>query len=312
MPPADGPLRAQVNFLILGALLVVTLVGGAILARHNVRRQRGDLRGAFRLATAIFWVQMCLWILRGHFTASMGTFGIFILAVCNSVFYAVVLWTVYVALEPYVRRHWPQALISWASVLTARVRDPIVGRDVLFGIALGVAWLIIDRAADFWAQTHGITPNIGNILFLDGVKSALGVLVGEIPTIIRSTLMYFFLLFILRAVLRNQWLAGAVFVLIFVTQIFFQERSAAATFQAIEALILYTIATVVVLRFGMLSLAVGSFVFNILDGLPFTFNPSAWYFGTGMAIVAGFLALTAWAFHTSVGGRRLWNDDLFG
>jgi hypothetical protein len=62
----------------------------------------------------------------------------------------------------------------------------------------------------------------------------------------------------------------------------------------------------------MLSLAVGSFVFDILDGLPFTLNPSSWYFGTGLTILAGFLALTAWAFYTSMAGRRLWSDDLFG
>jgi serine/threonine-protein kinase len=311
-PPAEPPLRSQVNLLILGGLLLVTQIGGAILAFHNVKRQRGDLRGAFRLAAAIFWVQMCLWLLRAHLTVSSGTFGVFLLAVCTSVFYAAMLWTIYVALEPYVRRHWPQALISWASVLTGRVRDPIVGRDVLFGIALGAGWLMIDRASDFWAQAHGITPNIGNIFFLDGAKATLAVLVGEIPTTIRSTLMYFFLLFLLRVLLRNQWLAGGVFVLIWVTQVFFQERSSTAAFQAMEALILYSMATVVVLRFGMLSLAVGSFVFDLLNGLPVTFNPSAWYFGTGMAVLAGFLALTAWAFRTSIAGRRLWSDDLFG
>jgi len=312
MPPAEPPLRARINFMILGGLLLVTMLGGAILARHNARRQRGDLRGAFRLATAIFWVQMCLWLLRAHFTASAGMFGVFVLAVCNSLFYAVFLWTVYVALEPFVRRYWPQALISWASVLTGRIRDPIVGRDALFGIALGVAWLMIDRFFDLWAQSRGIIPNIGNILILDGAKSALGVLVGEIPATIRSTLIYFYLIFVLRALLRNRWLAGAVFVLFWMTQVFFQERSTTATFQALEALILYSIATVVVLRFGMLSLAVASFVLDLLDGLAVTFNPSAWYFGTGMALLAGVLALAAWAFHTSIGARPLWNDDLFG
>ena len=39
---------------------------------------------------------------------------------------AVRYWLYYLALEPYVRRLWPQALISWSRVLAGRVRDPLV------------------------------------------------------------------------------------------------------------------------------------------------------------------------------------------
>ena len=42
------------------------------------------------------------------------------------------------SLEPRVRRLWPTTLISWARLLSGRARDPMVGRDLLIGVAAGV------------------------------------------------------------------------------------------------------------------------------------------------------------------------------
>ena len=47
-------------------------------------------------------------------------------------------WLAYISAEPYVRRWWPEALVSWARLLAGRGRDPLVGRDVLVGIVIGV------------------------------------------------------------------------------------------------------------------------------------------------------------------------------
>ena len=74
---------------------------------------------------------------------SIGLLAMFLIAVCTSVFYGVLLWTIYVALEPYVRKHWPQVLVSWTNLLAGRVADPVVGRDVLLGTALGVVWALL-------------------------------------------------------------------------------------------------------------------------------------------------------------------------
>ena len=42
-------------------------------------------------------------------------------------------WLYYVALEPFVRRLWPDVLISWSRLLSGRLQDPLVGRDLLIG-----------------------------------------------------------------------------------------------------------------------------------------------------------------------------------
>ena len=47
-------------------------------------------------------------------------------------------WLAYISAEPYVRRWWPEALVSWARLLAGRGRDPLVGRDVLMGVGIGV------------------------------------------------------------------------------------------------------------------------------------------------------------------------------
>ena len=49
----------------------------------------------------------------------------------------------YLALEPWVRRRWPHAIISWSRLLSGQLRDPLVGRDILFGVMLGVVWILL-------------------------------------------------------------------------------------------------------------------------------------------------------------------------
>ena len=151
-PGASNSTAVTVTFSVLGAVLVVIIGAAALLAAGNLRRQRGDRRGAFRLAAFTFCVQMALWAARAHIAVSFGTFGTFLVALATSVFYGAVMWTVYMALEPYVRRRWPQTLISWSAVLIGRIRDAVVGRDVLIGCAAGVGagsaqWDLRDLAA---------------------------------------------------------------------------------------------------------------------------------------------------------------------
>ena len=54
-----------------------------------------------------------------------------------SLLLAAFVWLIYMALEPYVRRRWPQTLIASSTILSGRLRDSVVGRDVLVGAAVG-------------------------------------------------------------------------------------------------------------------------------------------------------------------------------
>jgi serine/threonine-protein kinase len=243
--------------------------------------------------------------------ASFGTFGTFLLALCTSVFYGVVIWTVYIALEPYVRRRWPQTLISWSSVLIGRMRDPVVGRDVLIGAAVGSGIVLAGALLDLWIHYLGPwTPNLGNSDVLAGARGTLATCLAGGSHAIRETLFFFFLIFLLRVVLRNQWLAAAAFALVFavvnLSSASHPILSGAASFLILGAL------AFVVLRWGILAMAIAILVSNNIGSAPITSHSSAWYMGSAVFMLAWPLVLTAWAFHTAVGGRRLWKTDLLG
>ena len=52
-------------------------------------------------------------------------------------------WVNYIAIEPFVRRLWPELLVSWSRLLEGRLRDPRVGRDLLVGTVIGVFTVVL-------------------------------------------------------------------------------------------------------------------------------------------------------------------------
>src|SRR5258708_35681806 len=71
------------------------------------------------------------------------------LAVSQALPWAGILWLLYIALEPYVRRRWPNTIISWSRVLSGGgLRDPLVGRGVLGGILFRLGFKLLDQLQD--------------------------------------------------------------------------------------------------------------------------------------------------------------------
>ena len=133
----------QVNRIVGLILLCSLLVGSGFLARGNYRRGRGDRKGAFRLALVMFALEIGLFLCRSHFATFGDALCLLIIAVSTALFIAGVMWMLYLAIEPWVRRHWPKTIISWSRLLSGQVRDPLVGRDILFGVLLGVVWALV-------------------------------------------------------------------------------------------------------------------------------------------------------------------------
>jgi len=93
-------------------VLFLTAAAGVWFASRNLARGRGDRQNAWRLACAAFAVGMAAFLLRVHFVASLSMLLLVILAISTSLLAAGTLWVLYIALEPYVRRNWPQTIIS--------------------------------------------------------------------------------------------------------------------------------------------------------------------------------------------------------
>ena len=310
-PPRMKPPEESISKKIVQSagtlLLILMMVFGVFLARLNHRRGRGDRDGAFRLASMMFVVEMVLWLCRGHLVPGVETFGLFVIAVSTALFIAGLTWILYLALEPYVRRYWPQSIISWSRLVSGQLRDPLVGRDILFGVMLGTTWLLIFKITHILLLRQGSPPSLLQTDYLLGVRWTLSAWVYQIPTSILAALEFFFLLLGLKIILRREWLAAAVFVAIFVAL-----KTLGSSYLAIELpaeVLIYAIAVLIVVHFGLIPLASAIFTVDLLVNVPFTADFSAWYASSAIFILLSVVALAAWGFYDSLGGAPLWNPD---
>ena len=212
-------------------------------------------------------------------------------------FYGVFFWAIYLALEPFVRRHWPQTLVSWTTMMGGRIRDRVVGRDVLIGVALGALIALLVRITLTYQDTGGwAAPEL-----LLGVRGMSRHLIMQVLYAVRSALLFFYLLFILRVLLRNQWAAALAFVLLFA--VIDALDSATPLFEAATTFVYFSMLAVAVLRWGLTTLTVALFVGNVLLNVPATTDFSARYLSVSTLELAIPLALAALAFYTSIRGR---------
>jgi hypothetical protein len=304
---AEQSTGKKVQQVIVVLLLVALYFGAARLARVNYRRGRADREGAFRLAVVMFALEILLWLCRGHMIAGTATLGLLIIAVSTGLFVSGTAWMLYLALEPWVRRRWPQTIISWSRLLSGQFRDPLVGRDILFGVILGVIWILIIEIRYAVLAHLGVAPNLAQIEFLTGGREAMGAWLVQIPTSILGTLGFFFLLLGLKLVLRKDWLAAIAFVAIYALPPGLSSQHVSVDLPMWIAV--YAIAVLIVFRFGLVPLACAIFTVNMLSNVPFTINFSAWYMSTFALTLLSVVALAGWGFYHSLGGEPLWHVE---
>ena len=290
------------NWILIG-LAVLVFALAPILGWRNYRAGRGDIRGAGRLAAFAFCVELLEWLCTAHHVSRpRDEARLFLLAILWAMFMAGFLWTLYVAIEPHVRRHWPQSIISWSRLLNGGVRDPLVGAHVLVATAIGVSVACLMLAERILLAHYGSLSIFDNQLrfVLDArrmVGSSLSLLVGE-TSLAMATFLW---LFLFRVLLRRQWLAVAAFLLLFVVA---SGLGSDHPVIAVSIGMIFAGSLMFAIRFGVLSL-MAPLVSNILIGAPLSTDFSTWYAGSAVFALAIVLALTAYAFHTAVAGRPL-------
>jgi len=309
MQPSERSASQRASDIFALTILVLIIAGSVLVARWNLMRGRGDRRGAFRLALFVFVLQLTLWLARSHFVPAFDTFGSFIIAASTGLFIAGVVWALYLAVEPYVRRHWPQTIISWSRLSGGRWRDPLVGRDVLFGVGLGVFWCSLFIVEALVVGKLGAPPRIGTTDYLLGARGMATALLYQIPNSVSFTLIFFFLIFLLRVILRKQWLAAGGFTLIFT--ILKLLSSDHLWIDGPLVIIVYAVAAIVVVRFGLVALASGIFTADLIGNVPLTTDFSAWYAGATLFPLLFVAALAVWGFYTALAGRPLLKKELF-
>ena len=295
---------AQIIFLglFLGAVL-----WGCALARRNVRLGRGDRRGAARLAAFTFAVILGAWVLAASHKPASLEIVLVIMAVSWALFFAALVWVLYLALEPHARRLWPQTLVSWSRLLAGGLRDPLVARDALIGSAIGVGWALLHFCNAAAEEKAGELPMQVDLTVLLGLRYLGSKLLLQVAISVAMSLLIFFLLLGLRALLRKQWLAAVVFVaLLLIPRLL---ASGAVPVDLAFGVASLSIEVIILFRFGLVAYLAAMYVTNILLGLPLTLDFSTWYVSDSMFVLVALAALAAWAFRTALAGRSVFLND---
>src|SRR4029077_6238906 len=85
-------------------------------------------------------------------------------------------WLFFLGCEPYVRRFWPQLLIGWTRALSGQLRDPLVGRDILVGVAAGTIGAFLIESRELIPRVLGLplaVPQLPSALILFGTRFAV-------------------------------------------------------------------------------------------------------------------------------------------
>jgi len=304
--PPDSAAKKASEIIEL-ALLMAGLLGAVFLARRNYRQGRGDRQGSLLLAKIVFGLMLALWALRSHLAPTFATLMPLVVAISTALFVSGLIYVMYLAIEPYVRRYWPHSIISWSRLLSGRVRDPLVGRDILFGVLLGVIWIVVFKVNIYLLTKMGGQPAFYSSDYLLDMRRALGVWFREFPLTIFLTLEFFLLFMGLKVLLKKDWLATIVFVAIFTAANALGSNH--LVLDAATTIVVYLILAVIVYRFGLVPLACAIFTVNLLGQVPFTGDVSAWYFGMTMFALLSIFVLTVWGFYHSLGGEPLWKPE---
>src|SRR5262249_43547395 len=118
--------------------LVVILA--TVLAWMNYRNGRIDTQGALRLGAFVLGGSWIISLLLLHHVDFPEEFIKLSGLIAGGFFPAGAMVVLYMALEPFVRRRWPQSLISWTRLLNGDVKDPLVGGHMLIGATLGAGY----------------------------------------------------------------------------------------------------------------------------------------------------------------------------
>ena len=298
--------QTSLNMLSL-SLIIVTFATALALAWRSCRMGRADMGGASRVGLFLFCLYMFAWVFSAHHVGSFYEFGKFVLAISEALFSAAAYWVLYVALEPYARRRWPQSLVAWTRLLGGRLRDPLVGGHLLVGIAFGTVFAVLSVLV---MLADPLLLRSFSAITFPGMQIGAGAAVSEVAAIFRRTITsalgFFFVFFLFRAVLRRQWLALITFVLVF-------SSFALADARPLTAVCLQACSAggilLLMIRFGLLPLLSSGIAIFILTTLPLTVNFSAWYAGYGLLPIVFVLGPALWAFHTALAGRAVFQKD---
>ncbi len=315
------PIVQAIGMFIIAAVPI----GAALLARRNLRLGRGDRRGAFRTWAAAFGVGVIGYVASPNHVPGLEEIDRMFAALGALLFWSSVLFVVYLALEPYVRRTLPGILITWSRLVSGRVLDPLVGRDLIVGILAGLIVSLIEPAMSLAMRLSGQTPptlSTPALTPLFGWRHTLTSILNVPFNALIDAMMVVLLLLVIRQGLKglasrlpgaaaraigSGWEFVLVSLVLFLIVIKRQSLDPTHPLVDIAGSILVILALLTVaLRFGLVALVVAFFVSHLAGESALTLDPTRVYAGHVwflMAIVIGLAIAGYWLARGSYRGR---------
>ena len=123
-----------------------------------------------------------------------------------------------------------------------------------------------------------------------------------------ASLIFFLFFFLLRVLLRREWLAAVTFVALFAGIRGLPAEHAAV--QTLMYIFIYGFLVALLLRYGFLAVVVCLFVTDTMISFAFTPDFSAWYGTSSLLTVLSLIALALFAVRTSTAGKPLFGGLL--
>ena len=233
----------------------------------------------------------------------------FVLAISGWVLvWTALCWMIYIAIEPYVRRRWPAMLMSWVRLFQGRVRDPRVGRDVLFGVLAGIVLTLLDMvhghildrsAASVSAFAFRLEP-------LHSSRHFLAAIAFHLADTLQFALAGLFFFLLLRLIVANKWIASAIWVAMASAvgaAVLRTSGGAPLGWNSLFAVAVVLLFLLVLFRVGFLPVVLMLFVQRLLTAMPITLDPHAWFFGSSVVILLLVVGAAVYGFLVALAGR---------
>ena len=295
---------------VVAVMVIFVLAVAAGVARHNLRKGRGDRRGASTISATVLFAMFGYWVVRAvHFSNPDVELDRLFDALGFALFCAGALWVLYLALEPYVRKFWPTTVISWSRLLAGGVVDPQVGRDVLIGVFVAVSVVLLSRI-DYHIRPllgYPALPPLGsNLDMLSGLRPLLALFGVVVFNSMFNSLWIIFALVAVNLLVRRVWITAVVMVgFLMLTGIGSNDFTPPIWLSVLTSLIILSSIVYVMLRFGLLTTLTFFAVNILLQSGVFTLDPSRWFFPASTTLLLIVAALAFYGFYASRGGEPL-------
>ena len=300
-PGLPAYLPERLAFLMFVIFMIAIPIAALALARVNLRRRQGDRAGAFRVAIFFLAVFLIGLVFQAHHSMRfIDEWRILSWHVAQATFWALITAVIYIALEPFVRKRWPQILISWTRLLSGQLADPMVGRDVLMGAAAATI------AVGTWQLTHligGQTAFFTAPSTLGPARFVVATLADTLAEAVFRGVGLVILLVILRAVIPSDAAASLLTMLLIATMTL-GDTYGPPWLRGYYAVSAAWLGVLLARHFGLLAVMSYAFFLLIQQRVPLTLDSDAWYYGRSTAVMLLLIAIVAYAFRVSIGTKR--------